>query len=71
MGEAKSTYAAVLTVAGEPEQRQDVTVRPGGEAMSDGELHRPPGGDGDLDGGNPRADGGVRRTAVTTGEDPV
>ncbi|WP_268221514.1 S8 family serine peptidase [Streptomyces sp. EMB24] len=32
VGEATGTYTAVLTVAGEPEQRQDVTVRPGGEA---------------------------------------
>ncbi|MGA5275595.1 hypothetical protein ACPCKL_17695 [Streptomyces cellulosae] len=31
MGEATGTYTAVLTVAGEPEQRQDVTVRPGQE----------------------------------------
>ncbi|MEW2326121.1 S8 family serine peptidase [Streptomyces griseoincarnatus] len=31
VGEATGTYTAVLTVAGEPEQRQDVTVRPGGE----------------------------------------
>ncbi|MGW7661848.1 CARDB domain-containing protein [Streptomyces sp. NPDC054756] len=31
VGEAKGTYTAVLTVAGEPEQRQAVTVRPGEE----------------------------------------
>ncbi|MGA5810747.1 hypothetical protein ACPC39_32050 [Streptomyces cellulosae] len=31
VGEATGTYTAVLTVAGEPEQRQDVTVRPGQE----------------------------------------
>lgn len=31
VGEAKGTYTAVLTVSGEPEQRQDVTVRPGEE----------------------------------------
>ncbi len=31
VGEVKGTYTAVLTVAGEPEQHQDVTVRPGRE----------------------------------------